>query len=322
MHIMFVCTGNVCRSPMGELLMRRYLSGTSITVSSAGTHALVGHPIDPSSGRLMDSVGIDSGEFRSRQLTRELAENADLILCFEEEQRNNIVDMAPAVVRRTFLVTDFANMCLYCAQHDLVKGLTVQERLNSVIEASSFIRPMIPAPRDVEDPFTKDFPVFRKAANQTNKAIWIILNSMRKHYRVNGAPARTMIEHAKETQPVAAEPASAEPVEISLPVFAPYQSNAAETEVMKPVHVAPVKTVPAQMAPAQAQPVTRSVTQAVSQPSPVSVMSEQPVTAQPSPAPLSPPTPPKPAPPLTVVMPDVPNFNVNVTGGITPTSGE
>ena len=223
MHIMFVCTGNVCRSPMGELLMRRYLSGTSITVSSAGTHALVGHPIDPSSGRLMDSVGIDSGEFRSRQLTRELAENADLILCFEEEQRNNIVDMAPAVVRRTFLVTDFANMCLYCAQHDLVKGLTVQERLNSVIEASSFIRPMIPAPRDVEDPFTKDFPVFRKAANQTNKAIWIILNSMRKHYRVNGAPARTMIEHAKETQPVAAEPASAEPVEISLPVFAPYQ---------------------------------------------------------------------------------------------------
>ena len=306
MHIMFVCTGNVCRSPMGELLMRRYLSGTSITVSSAGTHALVGHPIDPSSGRLMDSVGIDSGEFRSRQLTRQLAENADLILCFEEE-------------RRTFLVTDFANMCLYCAQHDLVKGLTVQERLNSVIEASSFIRPMIPAPRDVEDPFTKDFPVFRKAANQTNKAIWIILNSMRKHYRVNGAPARTMIEHAKETQPVAAEPASAEPVEISLPVFAPYQSNAAETEVMKPVHVAPVKTVPAQMAPAQAQPVTRSVAQAVSQPSPVSVMSEQPVTAQPSPAPL---TPPKPAPPLTVVMPDVPNFNVNVTGGITPTSGE
>ena len=108
MHIMFVCTGNVCRSPMGELLMRRYLSGTSITVSSAGTHALVGHSIDPSSGRLMDSVGIDSSEFRSRQLTRELAESADLILCFEEEQRNNIVDMAPSVVRRTFLVTDFA----------------------------------------------------------------------------------------------------------------------------------------------------------------------------------------------------------------------
>ncbi|OSG99542.1 protein tyrosine phosphatase, partial [Bifidobacterium adolescentis] len=193
MHIMFVCTGNVCRSPMGELLMRRYLSGTSITVSSAGTHALVGHSIDPSSGRLMDSVGIDSSEFRSRQLTRELAESADLILCFEEEQRNNIVDMAPSVVRRTFLVTDFANMCLYCAQHDLVKGLTVQERLTSVIETSSFVRPMIPVPRDVEDPFTKDFPVFRKAANQTNKAIWIILNSMRKHYRVNGAPARTMI---------------------------------------------------------------------------------------------------------------------------------
>lgn len=73
MHIMFVCTGNVCRSPMGELLMRRYLSGTSITVSSAGTHALVGHPIDPSSGRLMDSVAlirVNSGPVSSRESWR------------------------------------------------------------------------------------------------------------------------------------------------------------------------------------------------------------------------------------------------------------
>ena len=38
MHIMFVCTGNICRSPMGELLLTRYLSGTTVQVSSAGTH--------------------------------------------------------------------------------------------------------------------------------------------------------------------------------------------------------------------------------------------------------------------------------------------
>lgn len=38
MHIMFVCTGNICRSPMGELLLAKYLEDTSLTVSSAGTH--------------------------------------------------------------------------------------------------------------------------------------------------------------------------------------------------------------------------------------------------------------------------------------------
>ena len=41
MHIMFVCTGNICRSPMGELLLTRYLSGTTVQVSSAGTHGLL-----------------------------------------------------------------------------------------------------------------------------------------------------------------------------------------------------------------------------------------------------------------------------------------
>ena len=36
MHIMFVCTGNICRSPMGELLLTKYLTGTTVRVSSAG----------------------------------------------------------------------------------------------------------------------------------------------------------------------------------------------------------------------------------------------------------------------------------------------
>ena len=59
MHIMFVCTGNICRSPMGELLLTRYLSGTTVQVSSAGTHGLPMHQIDPNSALLMESVGID-----------------------------------------------------------------------------------------------------------------------------------------------------------------------------------------------------------------------------------------------------------------------
>ncbi|MBT1177313.1 low molecular weight phosphatase family protein [Bifidobacterium callimiconis] len=182
MHIMFVCTGNVCRSPMGELMMKRYLAGSSITVSSAGVKGLKDRPIHQSSGKLMTSVGIDSSAFRSRMLTAEMAQNADLILCFEKEQRRDIVSLAPMAVNYTFLVTDFANMCLYSAQQKLVKGRTLEERLRSVINAASFIRPMIPAPRDVDDPMGKSFDVFCRAAEQTNKAIWIILDSMRKHY--------------------------------------------------------------------------------------------------------------------------------------------
>ena len=52
------------------------------------------HPIDPSSGRLMQSVGIESSGFRSRRLTRQMADEADLILCFEKQQRKEIVTLA------------------------------------------------------------------------------------------------------------------------------------------------------------------------------------------------------------------------------------
>ena len=127
MHIMFVCTGNICRSPMGELLMTHYLNGTTVQVSSAGTRGLPMHPIDPSSGRLMQSVGIESSGFRSRRLTRQMADEADLILCFEKQQRKEIVTLAPAAVRYTFLLDDFANMCDYCARNNMIAGLTIQE---------------------------------------------------------------------------------------------------------------------------------------------------------------------------------------------------
>ena len=109
MHIMFVCTGNICRAPMGELLLTKYLNGTTVRVSSAGTRGLPMHQIDPSSARLMDSVGIESSGFRSRRLTRQMADEADLILCFEKSQRKDIVALAPAAVRYTFLLSDFAN---------------------------------------------------------------------------------------------------------------------------------------------------------------------------------------------------------------------
>lgn len=193
MHIMFVCTGNICRSPIGELLLTKYLTGTTVRVSSAGTRGLPMHQIDPSSARLMDSVGIESSGFRSRRLTRQMADDADLILCFEKSQRKDIVALAPAAVRYTFLLSDFANMCEYCARNGMIKGLTIQERLQSVIRSSSMIRPMLPAPHDIDDPHGRTFDKFRTAANQTNGAIRTMLKSMRKHYAVEPAPIRSQI---------------------------------------------------------------------------------------------------------------------------------
>ena len=187
MHIMFVCTGNICRSPMGELLMTHYLNGTTVQVSSAGTRGLPMHPIDPSSGRLMQSVGIESSGFRSRRLTRQMADEAtDPLLRKAAAQGNRHV--GASAVRYTFLLDDFANMCDYCARNNMIAGLTIQERLQSVIKKSSMIRPMIPQPKDIADPHGREFSMFCVAAEQTNGAIRKILKSMRKHRTVTPRP--------------------------------------------------------------------------------------------------------------------------------------
>ena len=178
MRVLFVCTGNICRSPMGELLFRMYTAGTSIEVDSAGTHSLVGHEIDGSSAALLTSAGIDSSAFRSKQLTRQIAQGCDLILCFEEDQLHNIVGIAPAAVHYTFTLPDFSNMCAYCAQQNMIEGFTLPERLQSVIAQATTIRPMLPQAATIADPYRKDFSAFRRAVDATDTAIRNIMKSL------------------------------------------------------------------------------------------------------------------------------------------------
>lgn len=182
MEVMFVCTGNVCRSPMGELMLAEYLKGNDdIHVSSAGTRGLEYSPIHPSSGSLMRAVHIDPSAFRSRRLTASMASDADLILCFERKHRENIVLLAPEALNYTFLLPEFADLSQYCAEHGLVKGDTIPRRLQSIIDAAPMIRPMMTASaEDIADPMGQDFEHFRTAATQTNAALVTILNSVSK----------------------------------------------------------------------------------------------------------------------------------------------
>jgi protein-tyrosine phosphatase len=98
MEILFVCTGNICRSPMAEGLLRHMLAVRSVNwvrVRSAGTHAMDGRPAEPHAIAAARELGADISAHRARSLDRDLVEQADLILVMEQEHADLIARVLP-----------------------------------------------------------------------------------------------------------------------------------------------------------------------------------------------------------------------------------
>lgn len=100
-NILVVCTGNICRSPVGEALLHKALPGK--TVHSAGVGALVDHPVEPTAGKLAEGAGLDLAAHRGRQVSVEMLTAADLILVMSDGHRRAINQMAPQVSGKTML---------------------------------------------------------------------------------------------------------------------------------------------------------------------------------------------------------------------------
>ncbi|MGY1740245.1 MULTISPECIES: arsenate reductase/protein-tyrosine-phosphatase family protein [unclassified Blastococcus] len=118
MRLLFVCTGNLCRSPVAERLMlaraARSLAEspelTRVEVLSAGVHADADSRMDPHSARALQALGGDPAGFASRRLSPELARSADLVLTMTREHRSAVLGLDPRGLRKTFTLAEAADL--------------------------------------------------------------------------------------------------------------------------------------------------------------------------------------------------------------------
>ena len=110
--VLFVCTGNSCRSVMAEGLLRDYLERkerTDVKVLSAGTNTMNGIGPTLETVEVMWNEGVDVSHHAGQQLTPELVLHADAIFCMEDYHRQQVLEMVPEAEPKVHLLKTFRN---------------------------------------------------------------------------------------------------------------------------------------------------------------------------------------------------------------------
>jgi protein-tyrosine phosphatase len=138
-RLLFVCTGNICRSPSAEFLLRKRLSARlgpdakQIEISSAGLGTPGGWEIDPKVSQLLSEHGLsEQSEFRSRRVETALLGEADLVLTGTKQHRLTIGSDFPEAYSRTFTMREAAQLLTRADSPDL-PPYDLLERGRSVI---------------------------------------------------------------------------------------------------------------------------------------------------------------------------------------------
>lgn len=175
-RILTVCTGNVCRSPLAEQLLRARLNPSIVTVKSAGVSALVGVGMPEPALEWANRLGVtDAASHVAQQVTVELIRGADLVLAMSREHRRALVELTPAATRKTFTIRELAHIAAGISDDELrteVAGSAdAVETLRAAVDLASALRGVVepvasPDDLDVIDPYRQSAAVYEQSATQ------------------------------------------------------------------------------------------------------------------------------------------------------------
>ncbi|MEU7816199.1 hypothetical protein [Pseudonocardia sp. NPDC049154] len=190
-RLLFVCTGNLCRSPAAEIMTRHLLVGklggreaARFDISSAGVNAVVGEMMHPDTRDELAPWGLDgpaqAGAFRARQLRSSMVRRSDLVLGASLRHRSAVVEREPAGLKNTFALREFAALADAVDETMLPEGDPVK-RAHELVEQARMKRGLVPLDREelsVVDPIGKPQQAHHEAVVLITDAVYRIVEKI------------------------------------------------------------------------------------------------------------------------------------------------
>ncbi|TFC33850.1 low molecular weight phosphatase family protein [Cryobacterium sp. TMT2-14] len=186
MNILIVCTGNICRSPLAEKLLQSRLTAAGIPaiVTSAGTRAMVDHPMTDEAAFLATQHGAEPTPHAAQQLTADRIAAADLILTATREHRGEVVSLHPRANRYAYTLNQFARLVadFPAVEPPVVEPVDTPTITNFLAEINATkglaLPPAHPGDDDIEDPYRRSAEVYDRVGHIIDNAVTTIATAL------------------------------------------------------------------------------------------------------------------------------------------------
>ncbi|SMG16103.1 arsenate reductase/protein-tyrosine-phosphatase family protein [Agreia pratensis] len=198
--VLFVCTGNICRSPLAEQLFRARMDarGMRLVASSAGTGARAGELMTPQAAELSLRYGGDPSLHSASPIDAAGITASNLVLTASREHRSAVVSLVPRASRYTFTLREFARLVDISAAESLVpdgqrRGAVIDFDLDEFVRQTASLRghgSAMPtaADDDIADPYRRKQSVYDEAGALIDHAVDAIVTAIARASLKTEAP--------------------------------------------------------------------------------------------------------------------------------------